>query len=171
MTSLIEVHTDEQIGQVAGLAHRIWNEHFPKIIGQTQVDYMLDRFQSIAAIQHQIQKGYQYYLIHTGALKVGYIALLQRPEHHSLQISKLYLLSDWRGKGLARIMLARVSDMASGQGYNKLYLTVNKYNHAALAAYRKLGFVRQGEVVADIGNGFFMDDYEMTLDIASPSRK
>jgi len=165
MTSLIEVHTAEQIDQVAALAQCIWNEHFPKIIGQDQVDYMLERFQSTAAIQEQIRTGYQYYLIRSEALNVGYIALIPRPELQSLQISKLYLLPDWRGRGLARAMLARVSAIATDKGYTNLYLTVNKYNHAALTAYRKLGFVRRGQVVVDIGNGFFMDDYEMGLDI------
>lgn len=168
MSSLIEVHTEEQIAQVAVLAHSIWNEHFPKIIGQDQVDYMLERFQSIAAIHAQLRQGYRYYLIRSGTTDTGYTALIARPDRHSLQISKLYLLSDWRGKGLATTVLNDISDVATEGGFNRLYLTVNKYNHAALAVYRKLGFIRKGELHVDIGEGFVMEDYEMEFEIGRP---
>lgn len=166
MPDLINVHTDEQIQQVAGLAHSIWNEHFPKIIGQAQVDYMVERFQSSDAIRNQIRDGYQYYLIRSGTAVTGYTALISQPDRRCLQISKLYLLQAWRGKGFARAVLGRITGIATDQGFEKLYLTVNKYNHSALAAYHKLGFTRKGELVADIGNGFVMDDYEMELVIS-----
>ena len=160
---LAAVCRDEQIQQVAALAECIWNQHFPKIIGQQQVDYMVERFQSRAAIQRQIDEGYRYFLIQADQEEAGYTALVERPDLQSLQISKLYLLPTWRGRGMARTVLGHISDIAREDGYGKLYLTVNKYNHAAIAAYRRLGFIRAGEVVADIGNGFVMDDYEMEL--------
>lgn len=162
---LAAVRRDEQINQVAALAERIWNEHFPKIIGQHQVDYMIELFQSSGAIQRQIGEGYRYFLIQADQADAGYAALVERPDLQSLQISKLYLLQPWRGRGMARTVLRQIADIARGDGYGKLYLTVNKYNHAAIAAYRKLGFLRTGEMVADIGNGFVMDDYEMELSI------
>lgn len=163
MIQLIEVRTDAQIAQVAALAHHIWNGYFPAIIGQAQVDYMLEQFQTDRAIHSQIEEGYQYYLVRSGTADIGYTALIPRPAQHTLQISKLYLLPDWRGKGSARAVLADISTIAADSGYRKLYLTVNKHNHTAIAAYLKLAFVCKGELVVDIGNGFVMDDYEMEL--------
>ncbi len=160
---LVEVKSEHQIRQAVDLAYHIWNQHYPAIIGQGQVDYMLDRFQSFPVIQEQIRQGYLYYLIQTGGNIAGYTALVSRPDRHSLQISKLYLLADWRGRGLARYVVATAFDMARGLGLDRLYLTVNKYNHASIAAYQKIGFAITGELVADIGNGFVMDDFEMEL--------
>lgn len=162
-SSLVQVKSEHQIRQIVDLAYNIWNQHYPPIIGQVQVDYMLDRFQSFPVIQEQIRQGYRYYLIQSGGSIAGYTALISRPDRHSLQISKLYLLADWRGRGLARYVVATALDMAREQGLDRLYLTVNKYNHDSIAAYQKTGFAITGDIVADIGNGFVMDDFEMEL--------
>ena len=43
----------------------------------------------------------------------------------------------------------------------KIWLTVNKYNTAAIKAYKKMGFINIAAITQDIGNGFIMDDYKM----------
>ncbi len=43
----------------------------------------------------------------------------------------------------------------------KIWLTVNKYKKNTIAAYQKMGLKIVREQKADIGNGFFMDDYIM----------
>ena len=67
----------EEIDAVAVLAHEIWNQHFPSIIGQEQVDYMLAELQSASAISRQIREnGYEYYLVADEEARVGYFALV-----------------------------------------------------------------------------------------------
>ncbi|WP_431021594.1 hypothetical protein, partial [Chromobacterium phragmitis] len=46
-----------------------------------------------------------------------------------------------------------------------LMLTVNRHNAEAIAVYEKRGFRVRGEVAADIGNGFVMDDYVMAKNV------
>ena len=46
---------------------------------------------------------------------------------------------------------------------------VNKYNKNTILAYQKLGFIQKRELVIDIGNGFVMDDFEMSYDLNSNS--
>ena len=53
----------DQVETIEGLADEIWNEHFTRIIGKAQVDYMLDKFQSKEAITEQINNGFLYFLI------------------------------------------------------------------------------------------------------------
>ena len=79
------------IDAVAALAYEIWNHHFPPIIGQAQVDYMLDTIQSAAAITRQIrERGYEYYLVSDGDERSGYFAIVPDKDG-STQLSKLYL--------------------------------------------------------------------------------
>ena len=44
-----------------------------------------------------------------------------------------------------------------------LYLQVNKYNHGSVEAYKRMGFTVIRSVKVDIGQGFLMDDYVMSL--------
>lgn len=47
----------------------------------------------------------------------------------------------------------------------RIYLTVNKHNKRAIAAYERFGFARTEEAASDIGGGFVMDDYIYTYDL------
>jgi diamine N-acetyltransferase len=166
MISLLPVKTITDVNNVAELAAIIWNEYFPAIIGQPQVDYMLKKFQSSEAIKAQIVSGYDYYLIHNGQGNIGYIGLVAGQGQSGMQISKFYIFKDYRGQGIARQVLTQIIEISKKQGYIRLFLTVNKYNHHSIAAYNKLGFNTIQETIMDIGNGFVMDDYVMEMVIA-----
>jgi RimJ/RimL family protein N-acetyltransferase len=49
--------------------------------------------------------------------------------------------------------------------YNKVQLTVNKYNQRTIRVYEKYGFIRVKEAVFNIGQGYVMDDFVMELEI------
>jgi diamine N-acetyltransferase len=161
MLRLEPVHTDDEIYELAEIASEIWNEYFPDIIGQAQVDYMVSKFQSADAIRKQLGEGYYYFYLYENNSKIGYVGIVPRADKQAMQISKFYLLKNWRGKGLAGSITDEIAGLAIKEGYNRLYLTVNKYNQFAIHVYEKIGFLKTGELKMDIGNGFVMDDYEM----------
>lgn len=154
------VSEGSQIERTAKLAHRIWNEHFPPIIGQAQVNYMVEKFQSVTAITQQLQEGYTYFLLSCHQQDVGYLALRRDPDHR-LFLSKLYIRADQRGQGFARQALVFVETQARDQSCTHVHLTCNKRNTSAIAAYEHLGFQHTAPVVMDIGAGFVMDDVTM----------
>ena len=67
--------------------------------------------------------------------------------------------------GIAKSMVFSYVKKYADLGFKKMWLTVNKGNENAIAAYLKLGFVRSGELLTDIGNGYVMDDYTMELNL------
>jgi diamine N-acetyltransferase len=154
-----EVFNEAQIQTVEKLAYEIWNEHFTPIIGKAQVDYMLEKFQSIKAIAEQIEQGYQYYLLKTDEGFIGYTGV--QPREDELFLSKLYIKSSQRGRGYGRKAVQFIESMAREKGLDKITLTVNKNNLDTIKAYEKFGFENLGPVVQDIGGGFVMDDYRM----------
>ena len=157
-----QVITDDQIRATARLAWEIWTEHFTAIIGADQVDYMLDKIQSVNAITDQIRnKGYIYYLIEEDKQAIGYFAIVQQED--ALFLSKLYIRKTMRGKGIARKTLEFIKSIALERNLGKITLTVNRHNIGPIAAYEKLGFANTGPIVQDIGSGFIMDDYKMEL--------
>ncbi len=159
----LEVDNDNLIEKTAGLAAEIWTEHYLPIIGPEQVKYMLDKFQSAAAIAGQIHKGYRYFLIEDEMDYVGYFAA--RFDNDALFLSKFYVKKSCRGKGLGRATFNFIEKLAMDNGLELITLTVNKRNKDSIKVYKKLGFIIAEKVVTDIGNGFVMDDYKMEKQI------
>ena len=60
---ITKVSDEKQIELVAALACEIWHEYFTPIIGKSQVEYMLEKFQSKKSIEQQIQNGFIYFLM------------------------------------------------------------------------------------------------------------
>ena len=82
-----EVNSQELIGITAQLAHSIWNDYYVPIIGQEQVNYMLDTFQSVPAITKQLKEGYHYFLAFSDDQALGYTAVVSNDNR--LMLSKL----------------------------------------------------------------------------------
>ena len=161
MTSLARVRTREQISDVVNLAREIWTEHYVSIIGQEQVDYMLDKFQSESAVAAQLADGYEYYTLSHEEKIVGYMAIVPDEDTGTVMISKIYVHQSGRGHGFGRAMLELAEDLCRERRIRTLWLTVNKNNSRALAWYVRMGFKNVGSAVQDIGGGFMMDDYRM----------
>jgi len=163
--------TSGDIEHVAGLAHRIWTEHYTPIIGSAQVEYMLERFQSAVAIARQIHEGHQYFLLYphadvstdiANATPAAYLDVVSQFDLGKLFLSKLYVAQEARGRGFGRQLFEYSRELARQQHLSTLYLTVNKFN-PTLHIYLQWGMVNVGPVVRDIGNGFVMDDYQLEM--------
>jgi GNAT superfamily N-acetyltransferase len=169
MLTTKRVATGEDIEAVAGLAREIWDQHFTPIIGQAQVDYMLDKFQSVSAIAGQIREdGYEYYLVADEGEWAGYFALVGGEDGGSMQLSKLYLKRSCRGCGIGRAVLAFIEEECVARAVRALWLTVNKNNAGSIAFYQWCEFVIAEPMVTDIGGGFVMDDYRMVKRVEAP---
>lgn len=153
--------TLSDLPEVAELAAIIWREHYTPIIGSEQVEYMLEKFQSVPAMAKQISEGVSYYCIVLDGDLVGYLSFYLKED--ALFLSKIYVSSQLRGQGIGRQAMQFIIEQAQLQGLTKVQLTVNKYNSGSIAAYQKMGFVTVEELVMDIGGGFVMDDYLMQL--------
>lgn len=151
----------EHIAITANLAHKIWNQHYVPIIGQAQVDYMIDKFQNVEAFTKQIEDGYLYYLISQDCVHCGYLALVPDIPNEKLMVSKIYVDADFRGFGLGLKLMNFAVDLAQKSHAKTVWLTVNKHNSNSINWYKNYGFKIIKSIQLDIGNGFVMDDYLM----------
>ena len=120
---------------------------------------MLKKFQSTDTMYEQIKSGYRYYsMLHDDHL-VGYLSYEKREE--ALFLSKIYVLKEWRGKGIGKAAIKFVHEEAEKLTCKKVSLTVNRFNTDSIKAYERAGFIKKGKLVQDIGHGYIMDDYLM----------
>lgn len=158
------VSTSEEVAELSRLASVIWQEYYVSIITLEQIDYMIQKYQSESAITEQIyQQGYEYYFIQRDDSPVGYMSVKQ--EEGKLFLSKFYIGKEHRGQGYASQALAFLEQLCIEQSMNLIWLTVNRHNESSIAVYEKKGFQTVREQVADIGNGFVMDDFVMEKEI------
>lgn len=162
---MVPVTNEKLLAVVEALAIEIWREHYPGIIGEDQVEYMLGRFQSKEAISEQVRdEGYLYFLISAKKdIYVGYVAV--QPLGSELQLSKLYVRAAERGKGYGKAAIDFVEKIAGDMNFKKISLTVNKKNKASIDIYKKSGFKIKEPVVTEIGEGYVKDDYRMEKEI------
>ncbi len=164
MELTIEKLKEDEVEDFAILASNIWHEYFTFLLSTKQIDYMVDMFFNPLHIREQIRnEKYEYYWCKLGDNNIGFIGIQLQDE--SVFLSKLYLVKEVRGKGIASKMLAFVIERAKLSGKNKLWLTCNKNNIHSLEVYRAKGWRVIDEQVFDIGNGYVMDDFVLEYKI------
>ena len=75
MTDFIKVD-ERNLNNLAALASEIWHEYWPVILSSEQIDYMVEKFQSLNAIKNQIEfENYSYYFIKLDEEYAGYFGI------------------------------------------------------------------------------------------------
>lgn len=164
MLQFVPVDDASKVDAMCEMASRIWHEHYTPLLGKEQVEYMVEKFQSPAAVTDQIQnKGYHYYLMELDGTYAGFMGIQYEPQ--SMFLSKLYVDKPFRRQHLASRALTYLKQDCANRGLSKIWLTVNRENSGSIAAYNKLGFYKDREEKTDIGHGYYMDDYILSLPV------
>ena len=159
--AIIEPACAEHFEEIAALATIIWTSHYPAIISLEQIDYMLRRMYDPAVMRRELESGIAYDRLIVGRALRGFTSYGPTDNRRELKLHKLYIHPKFQRQGWGALLLQRVEHVARVREFNFLVLAVNKKNAAAIAAYRKNGFMIRESVVTDIGSGFVMDDYVM----------
>jgi RimJ/RimL family protein N-acetyltransferase len=140
------------------LARVIWNVHYPPIIGQEQVNYMLNLMYSAPALIKQMEEGQQFFFIAENLQHIGYVSLTNKGNGDYF-LHKFYVFPDQQGKGIGKqvhdAILKYFTDLKT------ITLTVNRKNYKSINFYFRVGFVIEEVKDFDIGNGYFMEDFVM----------
>lgn len=158
MNITLQQATPGDILRISALAHRIWQAHYPAIIGEKQVEYMLGLLYSPEGLQRQIEEGQIFHLVMEGDEVLGYVSVSDKGEGRYF-LHKFYLDNEKRGFGLGKkvfeLLLARYPAL------RELRLTVNRQNFKSINFYFKIGFTIEKCVDIPIGEGYEMNDFQM----------
>ena len=114
----VEPNDAARLCLVSALANTIWNATYSSTLKPEQIAYMLDIFQSPKAISNQLStQNYEYYLVYNDLEAVGYLGI--QIQDNSIFLSKIYLLPQWQGTGLAKHIFLYVNELADKYGKNK----------------------------------------------------
>ena len=153
--------TDQDITLLQELAEKSWNSAYANILSTDQIEYMLTEMYAKDELFKQLQNpNYQYYLILSDVIPAGFIGFEFHYEKETTKLHRIYLLKEFKGKGLGKKGLDFMKKMAAQTRDKRIILNVNKENPAR-KMYESQGFKVFKEEVFDIGNGYVMDDFLM----------
>ena len=142
------------------IAQITWPIAYGAIISKAQLDYMLEKFYSDAALNDNFStKNHRFLLVKENSICLGFASY----EHHYLgenktRLHKIYMLPDSQRKGAGKLLLAEVEKLALENNDYIISLNVNRFN-SALHFYQKLGFKKVGEEDIELDFGYLMEDY------------
>lgn len=154
--------SEEQLPIVRELAHEIWPVAYGSILSVNQLGYMLEKFYSIPALENLMENRNQVFLlIQENHENLGFASYeLNCGNSGKTKLHKIYVRTDIQGKGVGKLLLDEIENIAKQNRQKALFLNVNRFNNARYF-YEKLGYKITETVDIEIGNGYLMEDYVM----------
>jgi GNAT superfamily N-acetyltransferase len=159
---IIRVAVESDFAGIREVVYEVWPIAYREMISQEQIDYMLSMMYSNDSLNRQITEEGCMFLVYEHNAKIEGFASFSQVEGSLYKLHKLYVYSILQGRGIGHALLNKVKQLVAIEGGNTIELQVNKKN-IAQHFYLKQGFTIDRELVLDIGNGFVMDDYIMTV--------
>ncbi len=163
MSFRIESADEKTLNIIRELSLRIWPVAYAHILQREQIDYMLDQMYSQTSLKNQLNSEHKFFVAYYNNQAIGF-ASLSPVNEHTIKLQKLYVLTEFHGKGFGLKLLDHIVKVAREHGSSKLILNVNRYNKA-IDFYERNGFIKTETVDINIGNGFFMNDYVMEKEL------
>jgi diamine N-acetyltransferase len=140
------------------LARKIWMAHYPSIISMEQIEYMLEKMYSEEALNQQLTDGHHFFILSDDKTDLGYLSFSQ-PEEGNYFLNKFYIDTQHHRKGLGHFFFDSVFN--SIPDLKTIRLNVNRTNIKAINFYFKKGFTIEEVKDIDIGNNYYMNDFQM----------
>lgn len=160
----VRVVSKDELWQVRELARFIFPTTYQHMVSAEQISYMMELFYAPQALAKQLESGQTFLIIYHQGLASGYASFTPIDRQGEFRLNKIYLDFRLQGKGLGKLLLLDVIGRIKSQGGRSLRLNVNRLNKA-VGFYRKMGFSVTHEELLDMGEGHFMDDYVMGMNI------
>ncbi|MBQ8769922.1 MAG: GNAT family N-acetyltransferase [Bacteroides sp.] len=158
--------TLEDIEMINRLAWIVFPHTYKEILSPEQMEYMMDWMYSSENLHKQMtEDGHIYYLAFEGDEPAGYLSIQPEGEH-TYHLQKIYVLPSFQGKKLGKLLFEQAIKAIKELHPEpcQMRLNVNRQNKA-LTFYEKMGMKKVDEGDFHIGNGYYMNDYIMGLDI------
>lgn len=157
--------TKDDCPQIRQLAEQIFPATYREIISQEQIDFMMDWMYSISNLNKQMDDGHIYFLAYRETAPVGYVSVEQQ-DKDLFHLQKIYVLGSEQGTGCGKFLFTEAVKYikAVHPAPCTMELNVNRENRA-IRFYEHMGMhkARQGDF--SIGNGYFMNDYIMSMEL------
>lgn len=158
--------TTDDCALIQHLAKQVFPLTYKDILTPAQIDYMMEWMYAEANIRQQMHDGHVYLLAYEECEAAGYVSV--RPDGKDLfHLEKIYVLPYFQGAHCGSYLFRQAVHYIREihPAPCRMELNVNRHNTHAQQFYRHMGMTVAREGDFAIGNGFYMNDYIMSLNI------
>lgn len=148
------------------LAGEVFPATYKEILSPGQLDYMMDWMYAPENLRKQMEEeGHVYFIAYEAGEPAGYVSV-QQQDTDVFHLQKIYVLPHCQGAHVgSRLFDQAVKHIKEVHPSPCLMeLNVNR-NNPALRFYKRKGMKKLREGDFPIGNGYYMNDYIMGLEI------
>ena len=163
--------SNSDLATIHEMAEVVFRQTYRTILSPDQMDYMMEWMYSLPNLEKQVAHGHTYYIAWDGLEPQGYLSVRKDsvdPDGTEVwHLEKIYVMPSAQGTGLGYKLLETAKQHVRDNKSSlkaRIELNVNR-NNPAVGFYKHQGLtiLRQGDF--PIGNGYYMNDYIMGLDV------
>jgi ribosomal protein S18 acetylase RimI-like enzyme len=157
--------TKDDSNLIYSLAYQVFTHTYQKILSSEQLDYMLDWMYAPTNTCKAMDEGHVYFILSKEGEDCGY-ASVELQDTDLFHLQKIYVLPDFQGTGAGKFLFEEVLKYIRQIHPEPFVLELNvNRDNKAVHFYTKMGMniARQGDF--PIGNGYFMNDYIMRMEL------
>lgn len=118
--------------------------------------YLDEKMSSEILLKELLEKDAEFFLAFfdnklAGYLKLNYSSTEEKSPTNSVQIERIYVLSDFQGIGIGFALFNIARNLAIQKNLSSIWLGVWEYNQKAIAFYEQLGFTIFGSQLFKLG--------------------
>lgn len=148
---------------IAELGSRVFTNTFGYSMPLEDLNTYLEESYNVAAISRELGNDHMRWLVackdNDENAVIGFVQLTQGTSEpcvthleNLIELGRLYVTEEFQGRGVAKMLIQRIEDVARAMGFRNIWLGVWESNLKAQRAYEKFGFKRVGEHPFRMGN-------------------
>ena len=163
--------TESEIHVIKSMADVVFRNTYSSILTAEQVEYMMEWMYSKQSLEKQFSDLNSFFITWCNRIPVGYMSIQKESITEDnitvYHLHKLYVMPEWQGRGVGELLFKKACEYAThnkNSAKARIELNVNRYNKA-VGFYLRMGMKIACEGDFPIGEGFYMNDYIMSLEL------
>lgn len=149
----------DELEELRAIAYETYDETFrPMNKPRTINRYLAESFDRKKLAAEMTNPASHFYFLFADEQLAGYLKINEAPaqsdlnDPQSLEVERIYVRKDYKGKGLGTLLLNFALQLAEEMRKRSVWLGVWEKNTDAIAFYKKMGFMEAGRHTFRMGN-------------------
>ncbi len=146
----VRTASKRDIPTISQLLSRVWHDTYDDIYGAEKVTEITGQWHPVNVLEQNLKMPASEFLVADDGNEIAGTAFASRINDTTTKLHRLYVLPEFQGRGIGRMLLDEIEECFSE--YQNIVLEVEEQNKSAVRFYQKHGFLQTG-TTANCGDG------------------